>query len=794
MTHLTFASVTNVVVGGNTGGARAVRQSGKVLKAEQPTYHSAVRAAAPAPLTTFVGRRRELQTLQRLLSTTRLITLVGPGGCGKTRLANELTRRANPSEVAWVNLALLQRAADVGHEVALCLGIASADPLTDGFAARAGETPRLVMLDNCEHLLNATAEIAVKVLSANPHIRVLATSREPLDIEGELVWRVPSLSLPDPLDANDPPRCARADAVKLFVERARFAQPGFVLNAETCESVAAICRAVDGIPLAIELAAARLRHATIGELASRLDDLLELLVGTRRGGDPRHRTLRAALDWSHALLDPSEQEVFRRVAVFAGGFTIDSAEATCADAHTPDSEVLSVLASLVDKSLIVPPSDVGRYRLLEPIREYALEHLRANTEEDRTLERCASYLVELVIAQIPDPMGMGPSAVVRRIAGEFTNLTAILPWLVRNRPADAARVLGRFAQNHWGLTRTHLAVLTEWLDRSLEAHPRRDAARVEGLLGKVQVVLRLRHDPRGRPLVDEALSIATELGDEALQARALSRSAFVACWDDPARAMREYDEAIPTLRCGHLGALALALAGRAFLRQQSGDATGAEADVTESLAAWERHAGSNSLSRALTLIAAADVAFQAGNVALAETRLHEAVELERYDEDTRAQDVGLAVAPIEFLAHLAAARGDNDRALRLAGFADRVRDETGVWPRPWFALTDRRWLGELEQRLGTRARSLRAEGRRLSVTNALAYAKGVRVAGALSPRELGVIALVADGLTNKEIAARLSISERTAESHVLRIRAKLRLHSRAQIGRWASDNLAVSQA
>src|SRR5438105_4048627 len=631
------------------------------------TILPAVRAGSPASLTTFVGRRRELQTVRRYLAGTRFLTFVGPGGCGKTRLAIEAARMTAKADVALVDLAPLRRGEDVQHEVARGLGIAKPERMSEILAKRDNRT--LLLLDNCEHVLDAAAEVAVRFLGASSWTRLLATSREPLDVEGELVWRVPSLSLPDPLLPCEPTRCSRADAVKLFIDRAQLAQPGFVLDRTSCPHIVAICRAVDGIPLAIELAAARLRHTSIAELAARLDDLLALLVGTRRGGDPRHRALRAALDWSHALLDQKEQAVFRRLAVFAGGFRITAAEAVCGSGLGSPA-ILNVVANLVDKSLVVPPAEGERYRLLEPIREYALDRLRASAEEENATERCAAYLVDLIAREVPDPMGMGSGPSLSRIVEEFTNLRAILPWLIRARTADAVRVLARFAQNHVGLTPTHVSVVSDWLGQALDAYPTRDATRVEGLLGQLQVLTQFA-DKHGlvRRVADEALAIALELGDRSLQARALSRSAFVAVWEDPVRAMHEYDAAVP-----------------------------------------------------------------------------------------------------------------------------RLRDETGIWPRPWFSLADRQWLADLETRLGQEARTMRAEGRRLTVAQAVTYALTNERPGSLSTRELAVTELVAEGLTDKEIASRLAISERTAESHVQRIREKLGFQSRAQIARWAADHARRASA
>jgi DNA-binding CsgD family transcriptional regulator len=430
--------------------------------------------------------------------------------------------------------------------------------------------------------------------------------------------------------------------------------------------------------------------------------------------------------------------------------------------------------------------------LLEPLREYAFDQLRAAAEEDVATGRCATYLVGLVLAAVPDPMGMGSAAGLSRVVEEFDNVRSILPWLIRARPADAVSVLARFAQNHVGLTRSHVSVIGECLREALMAYSARDATRVEGLLGRVQILTQFEgeHD-LVRRLADEAVAISTELGDQTLIARALSRSAFVALWDDQTRAMREYDLAIPMLRDRHLGALALALAGRAVIRQRTGDSRGADSDIEEGLGAWARHAGVRSVVRINTLQAAADVAFQAGNVPRAEERLREAIRAACDVDGGATEPVIVAlIGPFEFLAHLAAVR-DDDRAMLLAGCAERLRDETGVWPRPWFSLSDRSWLADLEARLGPRAAALRAEGRRLTVSDAVAYALTNKRLRSLTPRERSIAALVAEGLTDKEIAARLAISERTAESHVLRTREKLGFHSRSQIAHWAADHLST---
>ena len=742
-------------------------------------------------MTSFVGRSRELRVLRRLLASARLITLVGTGGCGKTRLAAELVSRVTGREIVWVALAAIPPHEDAWPEVARALGARSATDIADVVARRTSGDRTLLVLDNCEHVTDSAAKVAIELLTANASFQIIATSREPLDVEGELVWRVPSLALPETIDADHLEVAGRADSVRLFVERARLATPAFALDPTTCASVVAVCRAVDGIPLAIELAAARLRSLSVVELARHLDDLMSLLVGTRRG-DPRHRALHAAIDWSYSLLNPRQQGLFRRLSIFRGGFTAASAAAVCAEGGASAGDAVLDIASLVDKSLVVPPARGDRYRMLEPIREYARDRLHASGEASKLIERCASFLVDRIMSELPDPMGMGDGGSVRRVSDEFANLAGILPWLIDRRPGDALRVLARFAQNHWGLSPTHLVSVMGWLVRALEAYPPRDPTRVEGLLGQVQVMLQLGSDVRSaRGLVDEAVAISAEAGDAALYARALSRSAFVAAWDDPARAVREYDESIARLRTGHQAALALSLAGRAVLRQRCGDPYGADADVADSLTAWERHSGTTTLSRALTLVVAADIAFQRHDLDGAVARAREALAIEQAAEEISPDAVGFFVAPLEFLAHLAALAGDPERALRLAGCADRLHEDGGAWPRPWFSLTDRTWLIELERRLGRRARLLRLEGRRLSPEHAIALALGKRPAASLSDRELAVSALVGEGLSDKEIAARLLISERTAESHVQRIRDKLKLRSRAQIARWSMERVSL---
>jgi non-specific serine/threonine protein kinase len=398
----------------------------------------------------------------------------------------------------------------------------------------------------------------------------------------------------------------------------------------------------------------------------------------------------------------------------------------------------------------------------------------------------------LVEAELPDAMGMARGPSVSRIAEEFANIASVLPWLIHHEPARSAALLGQFAQNPWMLVRAHVALVGEWLDRTLEVHVARDAARVHGLLGRIAILLQLEVDlAKARRMADEAIAISTEIGDASVEALARRESALVAIWEDPARALDEYNRAIPLLRTHHLGGLALALSARAVLRGRQGDGAGAQRDLDEAHLTWRRYVGPSSSLRILTLVCASDVAFAAGDLSGAEARARDAVDVALNADDIGNATTGpLLILPLEFLAHLAALAGHSERAALLSGFTDRRREETGIWPRSWFKLADRTWLADVEHRLGRRARTLRSEGRRLTVAEAISCAVGARRPSELTAREFSVTELVARGHTDKEIAARLTISERTAESHVRRSLEKLGLRSRAELGRWAAEHAA----
>lgn len=393
-------------------------------------------AHIPAPLTSFVGRTRELAELRALLGSSRLLTISGPGGSGKTRLSLEAARAAAPAypDGAWaVELAGLSDPALLAAVVLAGLGLRERQGMTaeELLTAELQGRSLLLILDNCEHLVDACARLAELLLQRCPGLRILATSREPLRIGGEIVWLIPALSLPDPRQPP-PDRAALAqyEAPQLFVDRARAARASFALRDDEIPALVELCARLDGMPLAIELAAAQVRTLSLAQIAARLDDRFQLLRGGSRTALTRQQTLRAAIDWSYDLLDAGERALFRRLAVFAGGWTLDAAEAVCADPELPAAAVLLLLSRLVDKSLVGArdEGEARRYDLLETIRQYARERLEESGEAIALGDRHQRWCLDLAAAGEVELTGPDQVVWLARLAAEIDNLRAALHW------------------------------------------------------------------------------------------------------------------------------------------------------------------------------------------------------------------------------------------------------------------------------------------------------------------------------------------------------------------------------
>jgi len=470
----------------------------------------------PLDASSFVGREHELRELRALLARARLLTLTGTGGAGKTRLALELARRARPSYgegAALVELAAVTDPVLVVDAVAAALDVralpggALADAIADFLAARS----LLVVLDNCEHVLAACAALVDQLLRAAPRLAIVATSREPLRLPAEIVFRVPSLAIPDPAVALTPADLLSYEAVQLLLERAAAAAPGFELDAENAADVARICFRLDGLPLALELAAGRLGALGTVSLAERLDDRFRLLRAGSRSAPTRQQTLEATLQWSHELLAPDERMLLRRLAVFAGGFELDAAEQVCAGEGLEVDEVAEVLSRLVDKSLVAidHPSPEGRYRLLDTVGLYA----KARLEEAQEAEAFASRHADWVLTMAERERDS------QRLDGEVANLRAGLDTLVVRAPAGALRLCVALC-TFW-LRRIDLEEGHRRFTESLAAASQRTPLRAEALLAAAALCLRAGRLALGEERAHESLAIARQHGDTRLQWRAL---------------------------------------------------------------------------------------------------------------------------------------------------------------------------------------------------------------------------------------------------------------------------------
>ena len=471
----------------------------------------------PAEVSSFIGRERELAELKVLLRSTRLLTLTGTGGAGKTRLALELGRGAGgayPDGAAFVELADLADAALVPAAVAAALDVhgLSGQDTVDAIVEFLSSRSCLLVVDNCEHLLAATAALADSLLRSAPRLTILATSREPLRVPGEVVFRVPSLDIPDPERRLAPDELVRYEAVRLFVERAGAAAPGFALDEQNTVDVARICFRLDGLPLALELAAGRVGALGPAAIAERLDARFRVLGSATHAAPTRQQTLSATLQWSHELLAPDERMLFRRIAVFAGGFELDAVECVCADEELDGPDIADVLARLVEKSLVAVEEGVSRdrrYRLLETVRLYAGEHLDQAGERSMLADRHARWALALAERERGSP----------RLDRDAANLGAALGATLKSSPDDALR----FCVALWPfwMRRIDLDAAQRRFASALGATTQRTALRARALLRAGAIDFRSGEMSRGRHLAEESLSVAVEIGDAYARWRAL---------------------------------------------------------------------------------------------------------------------------------------------------------------------------------------------------------------------------------------------------------------------------------
>jgi predicted ATPase/DNA-binding SARP family transcriptional activator len=463
----------------------------------------------PVQLTRFIGRSAELTRIRALLDRTRLLTLTGPGGSGKTRLALEMARGVEadvPGAVCWVELAALTDSSLVAQEVAATLRLVEEPGHTplQALAEAFGERRAVLVLDNCEHLVEACAQLSDGLLRSCPNLTILATSREGLGIAGEIAWTVPPLSLPAPSATVTAGQMERSEAVTLFVERAQAVSPGFAITDANALTIARICRRLDGIPLALELAAARVRVLTPAQILVRLDDCFSLLTQHGRTTMPRHQTIRATIDWSYQLLLPHKRLLLQRLSIFAGGFTLEAAEQVCAGGDIDSQDVFDIVAALVERSLVVmrEQDDSARYHLLETVRQFAAECL--NAEEVHVMQQLARRHAEFFAAfaetAAPGLEVLEDPAAMTLVAAEHDNLRSALDWSLRNgEPSLALRISGGLWPYwlhgaHWS---DGLELMARVLERAGPVQPTAEFGRAllgAGSLAYVLHDLRRAHD------------------------------------------------------------------------------------------------------------------------------------------------------------------------------------------------------------------------------------------------------------------------------------------------------------
>ena len=549
-------------------------------------------------LTSFVGREREMAEIKAQLAATHLLTLLGPGGTGKTRLALEVGSgllEQFPKGVWLVELAPLSDPDLIIQTVATVFNVREAPgrPLLDSLIDYLKPRELLLVLDNCEHLIEASARLAGALLRGCPQLRILATSREPLGVAGEATYRVPPLSRPDPAKRIAADQLGEFEAARLFVERAILGNPKFGVTDANAPAVAHVVSQLDGIPLAIELAAARIKVLSVEQIAARLDDRFRLLTGGARTGLPHHQTLRATIDWSHDLLSEPERVLFRRFSVFAGGFSLEAAEAVGAGGEIDEMDVLDLVARLVDRSLLITEEVTGdvRYRMLETIRAYSREKLSAAGEEAAVRERHLRWYVDLV--EEAEPALQGPEQVtwLDRLELEHDNLRAALEWC-RDAGGDkeaGVRLAG--ALHRFWARRGYLSEGREWLETAITRCPDvSPPARAQALYGAALLAFDQGDYARAQARAEESLSLHRALGDDLGAALSLNVLGSVA------RNRGEYGLALKLLeegeavsrQGGHTWALAEALNSIGLTARRQRDHERARRLFEEGLALWRQ--------------------------------------------------------------------------------------------------------------------------------------------------------------------------------------------------------------
>jgi predicted ATPase/DNA-binding CsgD family transcriptional regulator/DNA-binding XRE family transcriptional regulator len=808
---------------------------------------SSVREGAhlPAELTSFVGREAEVAECVALLTRRRLVTLTGPGGIGKSRLAAQVARGvANdfPHGVYLVDLSTLEDPVLVPRTVSTALGIAfGADgAITDLLIEALQGQKVLLLMDDCDGLVRECGQLAYELLRGAPGLAILATCREPLDVVGETAWRVQGLKTPASEAGFD--EIASSEAVQLFVERVPAVARWFKLTEASAPGIADLCRRLDGIPLALELAAARMKALTVDQLIARLEPGLQILTSGSRTAPSRQQTLRATVDFSYRLLSENERVLFRRLSVFAGGWTVEAAERVTAGEPLAPGDTLRLLERLIDKSLVVCEERNGtaRHSMLETLREYAHERLVEADEEDQVRRRHFEWVLDVV--ESIDPDELSPSG-IERLRLEVQNLRSALGWSIDASEAELALRLVTVTSKIWNYAGFYAEGI-RWVERTLGLPRAMDLPQLRGLalkwLGALRYGLGDMRAARGAvsqgcaqlagtadwwqpPLCAQLLgNIARASGDlpNALRLYQQALSEYgelqLAFWEGVTLFLMAWvlfeqgDYAGSRATCerclarSHERKFTWATSRvqviLAYLAQREGDDVGAERLAQKALAQLRALVQPSGITIALRALS--QFALERGRLGRAWSYLAETLEIANVMGDRMA-----LASTLETVACVLASQAPS-QAAQIAGAASILRARTGSVPLPSEQARLTRWLGVARRRIGERA--FQADwtvGETLSDAEAISAARrfvaealGSPAAtaamapadGSLTARQREVAGLVARGLTNEQIAQELVISPATARAHVEHVLDRLDLHSRAQVAAWAAAHGLVT--
>ncbi|MET7328362.1 LuxR C-terminal-related transcriptional regulator [Nonomuraea sp. NPDC005650] len=774
----------------------------------------------PAELNSFIGRRHEIAEVKRLLSDARLVTLIGVGGVGKTRLAMRVgfdLRRSYPDGVWLVELAALESPELLVQSVMEFLEIQdrSVRPPIEVLTDHLRDKKMLLILDNCEHLLDECASVAETLMRAAPGLRILATSRQPLGVVGEQMMAVPPLPMPDfDISRSSTDSLKQFDAIRLFADRSQSVLPGFEITDDNQDSVARIVRRLDGIPLAIELAAVRLRAISVEQLLARLDDRFRLLTMGARTALPRQQTLRALIDWSYALCTEQERLLWTRLSVFSGGLDLEAAEHVCSGDGIDPDEIVDLVVGLVGKSVLAREGDqtTVRYRLLETIRQYGRDRLRESGEEAELRARHRDWFQDLASRGQREWFGPDQVAWFRRLRAEHGNIRTALDYCLTT-PGEAERglAIATSLRFYW-IGSGSLREPRDWLDRLLAADPAAGSAagpadgsgpgsaaggepsivRANALCVNARLAVLQSDFALAADTLTEVRELAKKLDDAAILAEISYVSGLAtliqrdltgaaALLEEAVAGYREVDARMGVVNTLLYLATAYSLLGRsdeAVPRFKEGleICEGREDNWFTSYTLW---------------VYALEI-WRQGDVARAVEMERQAIRLKEPFDDR----LGTALC-IEALACMAA-DGTPERSAVLFGASQERWRSFGAPPFGYLSGLHEASEALARERLGEEEfEAAFRRGTELTPADALAYAmcqnvKPAKPAAAaqsspLTRREMEIARLVAQGMTNKAIASALVIAQRTAEGHVEHILTKLGFNSRAQIAAWVGE-------